>query len=171
MTLHTPKHNIKLCFQTFVRLLSPLDQFFPNSKSCRCFSRIVYRGSTYAKYITLSRIGGPFFCFFCLCCLSLPLSTSIFKFWPMAIHFMCRPINVDLASTVDQSRGAVISKPHKCLLMKNRKIRKSVLHFSNRNYVTIMTSSSLLRNNIMIPLWCLVNLSIFAFINTYANRP
>lgn len=51
-------------YQTFVRLLSPLDQFFPNSKSCRCFSRIVYRGSTYAKYITLSRIGGPFFCFF-----------------------------------------------------------------------------------------------------------
>ena len=107
---HTQAQNLKKYFQTFVRLLSPLDQFFPNSKSCRCFSRIVYRGSTYAKYITLSRIGGPFFCFFCLCCLSLPLSTSIFKFWPLAI-----------ISCVDQSASTLhqLSTNHEALSYQN----------------------------------------------------
>ena len=125
-------------FQTFVRLLSPLDQFFPNSKSCRCFSRIVYRGSTYAKYITLSRIGGPFFLFFFVFVAfryHFRLQFLSSGHWPiMCRPITCRPINIDHASTVDQSRGA-ISKPHKCLLMKNRKIRKSVLHFS----ITVIT--------------------------------
>lgn len=54
-------------YQTFVRLLSPLDQFFPNSKSCRCFSRLDYRGSTFAKHLyTVTHWRATFLCIFCV---------------------------------------------------------------------------------------------------------